>query len=124
MINISPGWTAVPFLTADMSAVLPWINASFAVGIVVNVVYLIVDDSLVKGIGDLLTLSVGLIAMINLWTVFPFDFGAQPGAWPTLVRVLLAFGIVGTVIAMIIACVAILRSVPRHRRSHARSSFR
>jgi hypothetical protein len=124
MINVSPGWTVVPFLTADMSAVLPWINASLAVGIAVNVVYLIVDDTFVKGLGDLLTLSVGLIAMISLWTVFPFDFGPQPGAWPTLVRVLLAFGIVGTVIAMITTCVAILRSVPAHSRSYPRSSSR
>ncbi len=116
LINVSPGWTVVPFLTTDMSSVLPWINASLALSILVNAVYIVADNRLVKGVGDLLTLSVGLVALIQLWQVFPFDFGADPTPWPTLIRLALAAGIIGTVIGIIVACFTTLRSAGRNSR--------
>jgi hypothetical protein len=112
LINVTPGWSILPFLTAGMSTVLPWINASMVAGILANAVYLLVDTPLVKSIGDLLTEAVGLVAMIRLWQVFPFDFGAEPNAWATVVRVVLIVGIVGTVIAMIVSIVTAIRGRP------------
>lgn len=112
LINVTPGWSILPFLTTGMSTVLPWINASMVAGILANAVYLLVDIPLVKGIGDLLTEAVGLVAMIRLWQDFPFDFGAEPNAWATVVRVGLIVGIVGTVIAMIVSIVTAIRGRP------------
>lgn len=117
LINVAPGWAVLPFLTADFTAVLPWVNASMALGIVTTIGYLAVDTPRIKGIGDLLTQAVGLIAMIRLWQVFPFDFGSDPGAWPTVFRVFLAFGIVGAAIGMIVTAVVVVRG---GRRSDAR----
>jgi len=109
-INVTPGWSVVPFLTPDMAAVLPWINASLAAGILANAIYLFRDTPGVKGIGDLVTEVVGLAAIVRLWQVFPFDFGAEPNAWSTVVRVLLIVAIAGTGIAVIVGVVTALRS--------------
>jgi hypothetical protein len=109
-INVAPGWSIVPFLTPDISAVLPWINASLVAGILANAVYLFRDTRRVKGLGDLITAVVGLVATVRLWQVFPFDFGAEPNAWSTVVRVLLIVAIAGTGIAVIVGVVTALRS--------------
>ncbi len=112
LINVTPGWSILPFLTPDMSIVLPWINASMVAGILANVVYLIRDTPRIKSIGDLVTEAIGLLAMIRLWQVFPFDFGADANAWATVVRVVLIVGVVGTAIAMIVSVVIAIRGRP------------
>jgi hypothetical protein len=111
-INVTPGWSVVPFLTPDMAAVLPWINASLAAGILANAIYLFRDTPGVKGIGDLVTEVVGLAAIVRLWQVFPFDFGAEPNAWAAVVRVLLIVAAAGTAIAVIASVVTALRGRP------------
>ena len=50
--------------------------------------------------------------MIRLVQVFPFDFGAEPTAWPTVVRVVLLVGIIGTAIAMIVSLATAVRGRP------------
>lgn len=117
LVNVAPGWSILPFLTPDMSIVLPWINASFAVAIAANLVYLVRDTPRIRGIGDLATDVVGLIATIRVWQVFPFDFGAEPSFWSVLLRVLLAVGIAGTTIAMIVSLVTAVRGGSNGRRS-------
>ncbi len=112
LINVTPGWSTVPFLTPDLADVLPWINASLLAGIAANAVYLFRDDPRVKGLGDLVTEVVGLVAIVRLWQVFPFDFGAEPSAWATVVRVLLVVAMAGTAIAMIVSVVTALRGRP------------
>lgn len=113
LVNVTPGWSILPFLTPDMALVLPWINASMVAGIVVNAVYLIRDTPRVKGFGDLITEVIGLVAMIGLWQVFPFDCGAGSSGWATVVRVALVIGIVGTIIAMIVSVVMVIRGTAR-----------
>lgn len=49
---------------------------------------------------DVITQGVGFVAVVRLWQVFPFDFGAGPDAWTTVTRVVLV-GIIGTAIARI-----------------------
>jgi len=113
LVNVTPGWSILPFLTPDMAFVLPWINASMVAGIMVNAVYLFRDTPRIKGFGDLITEVIGLVAMIGLWQVFPFDFGAGSSGWATVVRVALVIGIVGTIIAMIVSVVMVIRGTAR-----------
>lgn len=110
LINVAPGWRIVPFLTSDFSSVLPWINASMVLSIVTGAVCLVIDAPIVKGIGDLLTQCVGLVALVQLWRVFPFETGSN--AWPVVFRVVLAVGIVGTVIGVIVTAVVSLAQLP------------
>ncbi|MGV9746463.1 hypothetical protein ACWDTG_16305 [Rhodococcus zopfii] len=108
-INIWPGWEAVPFLTDDTRLVLGWVNASIVVGIAANLVYLVRDTSWLKSLGDVLTTAVGLVALLRIWQVFPFDFGDSSFDWPLVVRILLGLGIVGSIIGILVALFSAVR---------------
>jgi hypothetical protein len=43
ILNGSPGWQAIPFLTSDTAQVLWLVNLSLAAGIAANLVYLAYD---------------------------------------------------------------------------------
>ena len=111
--NIWPGWQVIPFLTGDTIEVLPWINASLAVGVAANVLNLIFDRAWLKSFGDVVTTSVGLAAMIQLWAVFPFDFGDSTFPWVVIVRTLLVIAIAGSAIGIVAAVVAFVRALTR-----------
>jgi hypothetical protein len=111
--NIWPGWQVLPFLTGATVQVLPWINASLAVGVVANVANLIFDRAWLKAFGDLVTTSVGLAAMIQLWVVFPFDFGESTFPWVVIVRTLIVIAIAGSAIGIVVAAVTFVRALLR-----------
>jgi len=106
-----PGWEAVPFLTGDMPLVMGFVNASIAVNLAANVVYLVRDPSWLKALGDMLTTTVGVVALLRIWQVFPFDFGTSSFDWTLVVRILLGVAIVGSAIAIVAAFVSFMRSV-------------
>lgn len=107
-INGWPGWEAVPFLTDDTAVVIGWVNASIAVGIAVNLIHMAADPPALKALGDLVTAAVGIVPMILLWQVFPFDF-PEGFNWTLVVRVLLGLGIFGSVVGMIAALASLVR---------------
>jgi hypothetical protein len=111
-INVWPGWQVVPFLTSATTAVLPWINGSIIVGMVANVVYLFADARWVRAVGDMATTAVGLAAMVQVWTVFPFEFSpATP--WTLLARIVIALAIAGSAIAIVVQFVTFVRELAR-----------
>ncbi|MRX42498.1 hypothetical protein [Agromyces kandeliae] len=120
--NVWPGWQVLPFLTAETLDVLPWINASLAVGVVVNLVNLIFDRAWLKALGDLASTSVGLVATIRLWSVFPFDFGDSTFPWVIIVRTVLVLAIAGSAIGIVAAIVAFARALVRGSDASARRS--
>lgn len=101
--NVWPGWERVPFLTAETSRVLGFVNASIVVGIVANLVYVVVDPPRLKALGDVVTTSVGLVAMVRIWQVFPLDVASDTRGWGLVARILLGIGIVGSVIGILAA---------------------
>lgn len=103
-----PGWDVLPFLTDDFRQVLGWVVA----GVVANAIYVVADPPAVKALGDLVIDALGLVALIRLWQVFPFDFGDSTFPWSTIVRVVLVVGMAGTAVAMI---VLIVQTVLRRR---------
>lgn len=107
--NRWPGWDAVPFLTSHVPEVLGIINASLIAGIIANLVYVVWDPPRLRALGDLVTLSIGIAAMTRTWQVFPFDFSAYSFNWELVTRILLVIGIAGSVIAMIVALVNLVR---------------
>ena len=112
-VNVWPGWQAVPFLTDDMTRVLGLVNASIAVGVLVNLAYIVSDRPLVKAVGDIAQPVVGIAALVRMWQVFPFDF--EPGSldWELLARWAIAVGVAGSVIAIIVAVVGFARALLR-----------
>jgi hypothetical protein len=111
VINVWPTWEALPWLTPSTTEVIPWINASIIVGMVANAVYLLVDPRWLRALGDVVTTSVGLAAMLQVWAVFPFDFGNSTVPWALLTRILIAIAVFGSVIAIVVQAVTFVREI-------------
>ncbi|MFZ2174054.1 MAG: hypothetical protein WAW17_08490 [Rhodococcus sp. (in: high G+C Gram-positive bacteria)] len=120
-VNVWPGWEAVPFLTSDTPQVLGLVNASIAVSLAANVVYAIFDRAWLKALGDMLTIGVGLAALLRIWHVFPFDFAGTSFDWALVVRIILGMAIVGSVIGIVTAFVSFVKSVGASGRNDGRS---
>lgn len=101
----------LPFLTADMARVLDLINASLIAGIIVNLVFVVIRARPLMALGNLVVMGFGLAAILRLWEVFPFDFGASWSGWPVLVRVFLVLGIVGTVVGAVVEVINLFRAL-------------
>lgn len=107
-VNVWPGWQIIPFLTADMVMVLPWMNASIIAGVVANTVYLVDDRPRLRALGNVVTTLIGAIGLVRMWQVFPFDFGDAGFDWALVMRVLLALGLIGSVIAIVASIVTLV----------------
>jgi hypothetical protein len=109
LVNRRPGWEAVPFLTAETEQVLGLVNASIVAGVVANLVYLVADPPRLRSLGDLVTIGIGLAALVRIWQVFPFSFDEGGFPWDTVCRWALAVGIVGSGIGIVVALVTLVR---------------
>lgn len=112
-VNAWPGWQALPFLTPDTQQVIGLVNASIVASLLVNVVYLVRDDPWLKALGDLATVTVGLVALLRIWRVFPFDFPDTGFDWATVVRVLLGIAIFGSVVGILASGIRLARHLHR-----------
>lgn len=115
-VNVWPGWDALPFLTEDTRDVLGLVNASMLVGLAANAVYLLRDPPWLRALGDVVTTSVGLAALVRIWQVFPLDFGDSTFDWALVAHVLLGVAIVGSVIGIVAGLVSLVRNLPRRDR--------
>ncbi len=106
LVNRSPGWEAVPFLTDRTAEVIPIVNASLVVGIVANLLYLVRDPVWLRAAGDIVTTGVGLAALVRIWQVWPVDLTS---GWDLLARVLVGLGVVGSMIGILAAVVRLTR---------------
>lgn len=113
LVNRRPGWEALPFLTPDMTKVLWLVNASILAGIVTNLVYLFADPPRLRSLGDLVTTGIGLAAMVRIWQVWPISFDSGGFPWDTVFRWIVAIGIVGSAIGMVVALVTLVRGTHR-----------
>jgi hypothetical protein len=110
LVNVSPGWETVPFLTDDLTRVLGWVNASIVAGIIANALYVVVDRPWFRSLGELLVTLIGLAALVRLWQVFPFAFDGRGLPWPDITRWVLAIGIAGSMIALMVNLVTLART--------------
>ena len=115
LVNVWPGWGAVPFLTGDTRQVLGIVNAVVIASLAVNVVYLFTDPRWLVALGGLVTTVLGLIGLIRIWQVFPFDFGDSSIDWTLLFHIGLVVGITGSCIAIVVQLVQLIRALVRRR---------
>jgi hypothetical protein len=109
--NIWPGWAAVPFLNAETVLVMGIVNASIVSNVVANAAYLVSDPPWLQALGSMVTTTIGMLALVRIWQVFPFDFGASSVDWPLLVRAVLLVSIVGSGFAIIVAFVKFVKGI-------------
>jgi len=110
LIHVWPGWDVVPFLTAQTTDVLPYVDASIVATIVINVLYVVRDGRAAKASGDLVLNLVSMVCLIRIWQVWPFDFDGVWGGWQPLTYVLLAVATFGTVIAALAQVTTLIRT--------------
>ena len=110
-INEWPGWQEVPFLTDQTPDVLPLVNASLVISIVVNAAYLMADPRWFKALGDTFTAAVAFVVTLAVLVVFPFDFSAYSFDWKMLVTVMLWIALIGSAVGVIANLVAFVRAL-------------
>jgi hypothetical protein len=113
LINVSPGWRVVPFLTEQAAEVIRVVDIGLAVGIVVNLMCLVVPRRLVALDGDVVTTSVALAVLWQTWVVFPFDFDDPSVDWATIVRIALPMVGAAVFIALMVQATALVRALVR-----------
>lgn len=113
LINVSPGWRIVPFLTEQAGDVVRVVDIGLAVGIVVNLVCLVVPRRRIALLGDVVTTTVALAVLWRMWVVFPFDFDDLSVDWATIARIALPMVGVAVFIALVVQAVALARALVR-----------
>jgi hypothetical protein len=114
LVNVWPGWSAVPFLTEDTTAILWLFNASLVLSAALNAAYAVYDPRWFKALGDLVTAGISLAVLARIWQVFPFDFGTSTVDWVLVARIVLVVAIVGTAIAIVTQAVTLVRAAAAH----------
>jgi hypothetical protein len=120
-INVWPGWHKVRFLNESTSQVLWVLNVSLIAGFVVNVVLATYDPPWLKSLGDLITTGIGLVVLVRVWQVFPFDFGGYSTNWAVPARFVLLLAIAGSIIGVLVQFASLARltvgrrALPGHR---------
>ncbi|WP_370962534.1 hypothetical protein [Amycolatopsis sp. cg9] len=110
-----PGWEAVPFLTGDTPRVLGVVDLALTAGVATNVAFLGYDPEWLTALGGLVTTLAGLVAVVRVWQVFPFDFAGSSFDWPVTARVLLVVGIAGSVLGALVQLATLVRAGLRRR---------
>ena len=111
LVDDVPGWQALPFLTDDFAAVLWLVNATIVSGVLANAVYVIHDPPWVRALGDVVTTSIGLAALVQLWQVFPIAFAESTVDLDLIARWVLAVGIAGIVVGIVAGAARLVRAL-------------
>ncbi|NYE18979.1 hypothetical protein [Microbacterium immunditiarum] len=109
LVNWWPGWEALPFVTRAAASVVVFLNAALVVGVLVNLANLVFDLRWVRALGEIITSTVSLVFLTQLWGVFPFAFETSPIDWATVARVVTGFAILGCVVGIVVQSVLLAR---------------
>lgn len=104
------GWGWPPFLTADFDRLLPWIDASLAATIAVNLLWAWRDPAWFRHLGQISLNLLNIIVVVRTWQIFPLDFSHYWTGWEVLARMAIAVGFFGLIIDTITRTVALGRT--------------
>jgi hypothetical protein len=113
LLDAHPGWQSMSFLTPATAQVIGLVNLMLWAGIVANGVYFIADPPPLRAVGDLVTLTIGLVTTVRVWEVFPFAFHGSVAFVDLIARVVLIIAIVGACIGILYSLVTLIRSLAR-----------
>ncbi|MBB5801179.1 hypothetical protein F4560_000947 [Saccharothrix ecbatanensis] len=111
LINVSPGWRTVPFLTDDAIDVVVWIDIGLALGVVVNTLCALFPRRRLVLLGDVLTTTAALAALTSMSAVWPFRFDDTEIPWTTITRTTLTIVLVAVSIALVVQLVKLLHAL-------------
>jgi hypothetical protein len=113
LLDAHPGWQSIAFLTPATAQVIGLVNLMLWAGVVANGIYFIADPPPLRAVGDLVTLTIGLVTTLRVWDVFPFAFHGSVAFVAVIARVVLIIGIVGACIGILYSVVTLIRSLAR-----------
>jgi hypothetical protein len=114
LLNVEPGWRAIPPVTGAGVAVVPYVNASLALGCALNVAYAVWYRWWLRCLGEILGALVALLVVLRVWDVFPFDVG---DLWSTVLRGVLAVAGAGAATGVVVHVVRLVRGPRRPGRA-------
>ncbi|HET9077155.1 MAG TPA: hypothetical protein VFN68_09495 [Acidimicrobiales bacterium] len=110
MANSLLGWGWPPFLTGEFDQLLPWIDASLAVTIAVNLLWVFHDPAWLRHLGQIGLDLLSIVVTVRTWQIFPFDFTGYWSGWEILARIAIAVGFCGLIVDTITRSVALART--------------
>ncbi|MGX7827914.1 hypothetical protein ACTG9Q_22780 [Actinokineospora sp. 24-640] len=121
LINIAPGWRAVPVLTEDAGAVVVTANIVLVIALAFNVMCLLRPRRALARLSDVVTTAGGLVALAHLRMAFPFSFGDGAADWSGVAKTALTVAIVIVAITLLVQLVMLARAVstPERHTDHA-----
>lgn len=109
LINVWPGWQDFEFLTAAAGDLLPLVNLSLIIGMLVNAFYLISDPPWLRGLGDAVGAAFTLVILLLLVAEWPFvlpNEGVEIG-----LRIGLIVGAFGAFVAVVAGIVRFVKGL-------------
>jgi len=120
VINLGPGWRAVPVLTDAARGVVVVVSMSLAVALVVNLLCLLFPRPWLIRAGEVISTASGLAALLCVLVVFPFRFTGSDVDWTTVTRLGLISVIVLVAIALVVQLVRLVIAVRGSRTREVR----
>lgn len=120
VINVGPGWRAVPVFTDAAGDVAVAVNLSLAVALIVNLLCVLFPLPWLIRAGEVISTAAGLAALLCVLVVFPFRFTRSDTDWTTVTRLGLISVIVLVVIALMVQLVRLVIAVRGSRTREVR----
>jgi hypothetical protein len=111
LINVRPGWRAVPVLTDAARGVVVAVDMSLAVALVVNLLCLFFPRAWLIRAGEVISTAAGLTALLCVLVVFPFHFTDPDVDWTAVTRLGLISVVVVVSIALVVQLVRLVIAV-------------
>lgn len=104
LVLINKFYTDIRFLSPDFKEVLPWVNFSLVVSLVLYVLTIFVHSQVFKSVSKIITNIVFFFVAYQMWTVFPFDtsFTNNPDLWSNIIKGIIILSVLGVVAATIV----------------------
>ncbi len=108
-------WGWLPFLTGGWREVLPVLTLSLGATVAVNLGYVVHDPPWLRSAAGIVLLVLSVAVTVQLLRVFPFLLSGYEFPWDTVARVVLLVALVGTLIAIVVEIVKLVRLAERPR---------
>lgn len=108
VVNNLLRWDIVPFLTADFEQLVPIVNASLVISIVVNAIWILYDAAWIRATGQIILNLTSIAVLALTLRVYPFDFSQYSFDWESLTKAIITFLIIALVIATIVEIVKLV----------------
>ena len=130
IVNNILDWGWLPWLTSDFERLLPIINFSLGVNIVLNLIYMAYDERPFKAATQIVVNLIAIAVLVRTFQIYPFDFSAYEFpvdievfdlSWDWVARFILGLALIGTAIAVVSETVKLSRSLSGGEQSRSES---